>query len=183
MASFLQTMPLIANMRSPALRPRHWAKLEQRINARADPADASFTLEAVLSLRLDQHAALVSALATTATKELSVEMTLEVSMHAVSPSSADAQCGSPDTTGRLLAQGVSRTWEALQLDIAEHNGTYMVRGEPLKMTQCLSSRPASTPLILTKAGAGHRRGVCRSGGQLCGAVGHEGIARHRILCG
>ena len=71
-------MPLIANMRSPALRPRHWRELEERINARADPDDAAFSLEAVLSLRLDQHAALISALATTATKELGVEMALEV---------------------------------------------------------------------------------------------------------
>ena len=77
-ASFAQTMPLIANMRSPALRPRHWRELEERINARADPDDAAFSLEAVLILRLDQHAALISALATTATKELGVEMALEV---------------------------------------------------------------------------------------------------------
>ena len=78
MASFAQTMPLIANMRSPALRPRHWRELEERINARADPGDAAFSLEVVLSLRLDQHAALISALATTAARELSVETTLEV---------------------------------------------------------------------------------------------------------
>ena len=77
-ASFAQTMPLIANMRSPALRSRHWRELEERINARADPSDAAFSLEVVLSLRLDQHAALISALATTAARELSVEMALEV---------------------------------------------------------------------------------------------------------
>ena len=80
-AAFSQTMPLIADLLSPALRPRHWRELEERINARADPGDAGFSLEVLLSLRLDQHAALISALASTAAKELSVERTLEVSMY------------------------------------------------------------------------------------------------------
>ena len=144
-ASFLQTMPLIANMRSPALRPRHWRELEERINARADPNDAAFSLEVVLSLRLDQHAALISALATTATKELGVEMTLEVNMHVASLSSADTQCMPPAVTGCLLAQGIARTWAALPMDLAEHKGIYRVRGEPFMMTPCIDSGPAHQP--------------------------------------
>ena len=35
--------------------------------------------------------------------------------------------------GCLLAQGIARTWEALRMDLAEHKGTYTVRGEPYMM--------------------------------------------------
>ncbi|KAK9846646.1 hypothetical protein WJX81_008333 [Elliptochloris bilobata] len=97
---FASTMPLIANLRSPALRPRHWHELENRIDAHADPDDAHFNLEAVLGLRLDQHAPFVSTLAATATKELGIETALE---------------------------GVAKTWSALGLNFTEHKGIYKVR--------------------------------------------------------
>lgn len=35
--------------------------------------------------------------------------------------------------GCLPAQGIAKTWEALRMDLSEHKGTYMVRGEPYMM--------------------------------------------------
>ncbi len=73
-------MPLIANLRNSALRPRHWKELEHRIDAHADPDNPTFNLEFVLGLRLDQHTAFVATLSATATKELTIEMSLAVRM-------------------------------------------------------------------------------------------------------
>lgn len=75
---FSLTMPLIANLRNSALRPRHWKELEQRIDAHADPDNPTFNLEVVLGLRLDQHTTFVATLSATATKELTIEKSLAV---------------------------------------------------------------------------------------------------------
>lgn len=65
-----------------------------------DPASASFTLESVVALRLDQHCDLISQLSVNATKELAIETSLA---------------------------GIAATWEALFLDLAEYKGTYKLR--------------------------------------------------------
>ena len=47
--------------------------------------------------------------------------------------------------GCLLAQGISRTWETLGLDLAEHKGTHRVRGEPFRDESTLTADPRVTP--------------------------------------
>jgi len=76
--AFALTMPLLADLRNPALRPRHWAELGVHIDARADPGDARFSLEAALGLRLDQHAGFIAALSAAATRQQAVERSLAV---------------------------------------------------------------------------------------------------------
>ena len=76
--AFALTMPLLADLRNPALRPRHWAELGVHIDARAAPGDAGFTLEAALGLRLDQHAGFIAALSAAATRQQAVEQSLAV---------------------------------------------------------------------------------------------------------
>lgn len=65
-----------------------------------DPASSNFTLESVVSLRLDQHSDFISELSVNATKELAIETSL----------------------GAIAA-----TWEGLSLDLAEYKGTYKLR--------------------------------------------------------
>ena len=83
--AFALTMPLLADLRNPALRPRHWAELGVHIDARADPGDARFSLEAALGLRLDQHAGFIAALSAVATRQQAVEQSLAVRAAALAP--------------------------------------------------------------------------------------------------
>jgi dynein heavy chain len=67
---------------------------------RFDPAAASFTLESVVSLRLDQHAEFIAELSVNATKELAIENSLAA---------------------------IAATWAGLSLDLAEYKGTFKLR--------------------------------------------------------
>jgi dynein heavy chain len=75
--SFRQTMPLIMDLRSEAMRPRHWKDLRHRVKEDFDEKSDEFTLEKVFDLGLNQHAAFISELAENAAKELKIERQLE----------------------------------------------------------------------------------------------------------
>ena len=74
---FKKTMPLISDMRNPAMRPRHWNKLMDTIQTRFDPYSDNFTLDSIVQLRLDQHAEFISEMSLNATKELAIEQTIQ----------------------------------------------------------------------------------------------------------
>ena len=76
--SFKKTMPLITDMRNPAMRPRHWARLMEAIGAAFDPTAPGFTLDSVIGLHLDQHADIIAELSANATKELAIELSIQV---------------------------------------------------------------------------------------------------------
>jgi hypothetical protein len=65
-----------------------------------DPASDSFTLDSVMSLRLDQHAELVAELSVNASKEAAIEASL---------------------------QGIAGAWALLPLDLAEYKATHKLR--------------------------------------------------------
>lgn len=67
---------------------------------RFDPASSKFTLESVVSLRLDQHVDFIAELSVTASKEAAIETSLA---------------------------NIAATWAELQLDMAEYKGTYKLR--------------------------------------------------------
>ena len=74
--SFKRLMPLIIDMRNPAVRQRHWNLVMEECGERFDPYSENFTLDRVVQLGLDQHAQFISETSTDATKELAVENTL-----------------------------------------------------------------------------------------------------------
>jgi dynein heavy chain len=75
--TFRAVMPLITDLKNPALRSRHWVQLGEEVGASFDPTtDPAFTLERVFVLHLDRHAEAVSALSSAASQELSIEQTL-----------------------------------------------------------------------------------------------------------
>ena len=78
MESFKKTMPLITDLRNPAMRERHWAQLMDHIGARFDPSGESFTLESVINLHLDQHVDFIAELSGNASKELGIETAIQV---------------------------------------------------------------------------------------------------------
>lgn len=76
--SFKKTMPLITDLRNPAMRERHWAQLMDHIGAKFDPAGEAFTLESVINLHLDQHVDFIAELSGNASKELGIETAIQV---------------------------------------------------------------------------------------------------------
>ena len=73
---FKDTLPLIMDLRSEALRPRHWSALKEEINKQFDQESDSFTLEDVFSLGLHNYSEFIGELSGNATKELNIERAL-----------------------------------------------------------------------------------------------------------
>ncbi|KAJ3115964.1 Dynein heavy chain 2, axonemal [Phlyctochytrium bullatum] len=68
-----RTIPVLLDLKNPAMRDRHWAQLMDEIGKSFQPSSPTFTLEKVLDLGLDQYAESINALSGAATKELSIE--------------------------------------------------------------------------------------------------------------
>lgn len=77
LTEFLQTMPLIQDLRNPAMRTRHWDALKKEIHQDFDEASSEFTLEAVFSTGLNAVPDLISELSANANKELAIEESLK----------------------------------------------------------------------------------------------------------
>ena len=91
-------MPLIMDLRNPAMRDRHWKGLMEEVGQPFDPHGDDFTLEVVLQLGLENHSEAISGLSQAAGKELAIE----------------------DALVKIEAQ-----WETLPLDMAEYKGDYL----------------------------------------------------------
>ncbi|GIM07381.1 hypothetical protein Vretimale_11536 [Volvox reticuliferus] len=98
--AFKRTMPLITDLRNPAMRPRHWEALQTHIGIKFDPHSRGFTLDSVVALRLDQHVDFVAELSVNATKELAIENNIKT---------------------------IAATWSTLLLDMAEYKSTFKLR--------------------------------------------------------
>ncbi|KAI9224867.1 dynein heavy chain and region D6 of dynein motor-domain-containing protein [Blastocladiella britannica] len=66
-------LPVLQDLRNPALRPRHWEQLVDEIGKAFDPNSPDSTLDKVLELGLDQYGESIGAMSGAATKELSIE--------------------------------------------------------------------------------------------------------------
>ena len=73
---FISTMPLIMDLKNPALRARHWEALMKEINKEFDPHSPEFTLEQVFALGLHAVAEFIGDLSANANKELAIEQNL-----------------------------------------------------------------------------------------------------------
>ncbi|KFH07428.1 putative dynein-1-alpha heavy chain, flagellar inner arm I1 complex [Toxoplasma gondii VAND] len=90
---FRKGLPLISNLRSPALRERHWLRLKKEVAEPFDPHSKEFTLNSVVQLDLVRRADLIGRLADEARKEFKIETAL---------------------------QEIASTWKNMQLDIGPH---------------------------------------------------------------
>eukprot|EP00842_Homolaphlyctis_polyrhiza_P005476 jgi/Hompol1/592/HPOL_005362-RA len=98
-----RTIPLLLDLRNPAMRERHWNQIMDDVGKTFNPQGSDFTLDKILDLGLDQHAETISTLSTAATKELSIEQGL---------------------------QEIKQAWEELEIDIApykEEKGYHKIR--------------------------------------------------------
>ncbi|XP_071375886.1 dynein axonemal heavy chain 2, partial [Centroberyx affinis] len=100
---FKRTIPLITDLRNPAMRDRHWQQIRHELQRPFDQTAAEFTLEKIISLGLDQCADRICEISGAASKELSIEQGLE---------------------------GITETWEETFLDIAPYKdkGHHRLRG-------------------------------------------------------
>ncbi|KAJ3375748.1 Dynein heavy chain 2, axonemal [Allomyces arbusculus] len=90
-------IPVLQDLRNPALRPRHWEQLVDEIGKSFDPASPQSTLDLVLELGLDQYSESIGIMSGAATKELSIEEGL---------------------------QGIKDAWQSLELDIVGYKDKY-----------------------------------------------------------
>ncbi|XP_045920170.1 dynein axonemal heavy chain 2 isoform X2 [Micropterus dolomieu] len=100
---FKRIVPLIADLRNPAMRERHWKQICKELQCSFDQTSAEFTLEKIISLGLDKYADKICEISGAASKELSIEQGLE---------------------------DITKTWEETFLDIAPYKdeGHYRLRG-------------------------------------------------------
>ncbi|KAF1335297.1 Dynein heavy chain, partial [Globisporangium splendens] len=94
---FRQTLPLIQDLKSPALRSRHWAQLKEEMGTTFDTESTSFTLERVFSLGFHLHAEFISTLSGNASKELSIGQALD---------------------------NIDKRWSGIDIDIGEYKRVY-----------------------------------------------------------
>uniref|UniRef100_A0A8C6DTU3 Dynein axonemal heavy chain 2 n=1 Tax=Moschus moschiferus TaxID=68415 RepID=A0A8C6DTU3_MOSMO len=100
---FKRTMPLISDLRNPALRERHWDQVRDEVQREFDQESESFTLEQIVQLGMDQHVEKIGEISASATKELAIELAL---------------------------QNIAKTWDVIQLDIVPYKdkGHHRLRG-------------------------------------------------------
>ncbi|XP_060896803.1 dynein axonemal heavy chain 2-like [Labrus mixtus] len=100
---FKRIMPLIADLRNPAMRDRHWKQICEELQCTFDQNSAEFTLEKMISLGLDKYAEKICEISGAASKELSIEQGLD---------------------------DIIKTWKDTLLDIAPYKdeGHYRLRG-------------------------------------------------------
>ena len=91
-------MPLIGDLRNPAMRERHWQELMGEVGKTFDPHSEGFTLETVIALGLEHYQETITTLSTAAGKELAIE----------------------EAIAKIEVQ-----WESLPLDLADYKGEYL----------------------------------------------------------
>ncbi|KAM3621055.1 uncharacterized protein V6R79_005381 [Siganus canaliculatus] len=74
---FKLTIPVIADLKNPALRDRHWRLISEELRHSLDPSNAEFTLEKIIPMEIDKYADKVHEISLAASKELVIEQGLE----------------------------------------------------------------------------------------------------------
>ena len=74
---FQELLPLVVALRNPGLKDRHWAKLSEDLGFAVNGKDPNFTLQKALKLDLVAHIETVEKVSESASKEYSLERTLD----------------------------------------------------------------------------------------------------------
>lgn len=70
---FRTTLPLIAALRHPAMRARHWEKIMGALNTKFDPESPTFTLDRLFALEIHNFGDIINDVSTVAARELAME--------------------------------------------------------------------------------------------------------------
>ncbi|XP_034551682.1 dynein heavy chain 2, axonemal-like [Notolabrus celidotus] len=100
---FKRIIPIIADLRNPAMRDRHWKEICEELQCSVDQTSSEFTLEKMISLSLEKYAEKIGEISGAASKELSIEQGLK---------------------------SIAETWEETSLEIEPYKdeGHHMLRG-------------------------------------------------------
>ncbi|XP_068440309.1 dynein axonemal heavy chain 2 [Clinocottus analis] len=98
---FKRIIPLIADLRNPAMRDRHWEQLSEELKCSFDHTSPDCTLEKIISLNLDEYTDKICEISGAASKELFIEKGLE---------------------------DITKTWEETKLDLVAYKSNYRLRG-------------------------------------------------------
>lgn len=74
MDRFRRTLPLIINLKNPAMRPRHWTKVKEIVDRDFDETSEDFTLDTIAEMELQNYADQIDDISNSATMELAIEI-------------------------------------------------------------------------------------------------------------
>lgn len=66
-------MPLISDLKNPAMRPRHWNKVKKAVGVEFDETSPEFNLEAIYAMEFHKFAEDINEISNAATMELQIE--------------------------------------------------------------------------------------------------------------
>ncbi|XP_014244414.1 dynein heavy chain 2, axonemal isoform X2 [Cimex lectularius] len=98
-----KVLPLINDLKNPALLPRHWNDIKELIGRDFDETDENFTLELVIELNMQNFAEAISEISSSASMEANIGNTLK---------------------------GIENAWKTIELDFLpfKDKGIYRLRG-------------------------------------------------------
>ncbi|KAF7269690.1 hypothetical protein GWI33_017275 [Rhynchophorus ferrugineus] len=71
--AFRRTLPLLGDLKNPAMRPRHWDKVKKVVGIEFDETSSEFNLEAIYAMELHKYAEDINEISNAATMELQIE--------------------------------------------------------------------------------------------------------------
>ncbi|CAG9772859.1 unnamed protein product [Ceutorhynchus assimilis] len=75
--AFRRTLPLLGDLKNPAMRPRHWEKVKTAIGMDFDESSPEFNLEAIYAMEMHKFAEEIGEISNAATMELQIEKGLK----------------------------------------------------------------------------------------------------------
>lgn len=77
---FRRTLPLITDLKNPAMRPRHWQRVKETVDRDFDEQSPEFTLDAITEMEFQNFAEQISDISNSATMELAIEIVSDYSI-------------------------------------------------------------------------------------------------------
>lgn len=74
MDKFRRTLPLITNLKNPAMRTRHWKRVKEAVGRDFDEMSEEFTLDLIAEMQLQNFAEQIDEISNAATMELAIEV-------------------------------------------------------------------------------------------------------------
>jgi dynein heavy chain len=109
---FRRVLPLVVDLKNPAMRPRHWKQISAEVNIEINPTQGDLTLGLMIDYGLDQFAEQISSISGAASKELSIEQTLASIEATWSTTSMDI--GPYKDRGHFVLKGTEEIFLALE---------------------------------------------------------------------
>lgn len=75
--AFRRTLPLLADLKNPSMRERHWDRVRKAMDVDFDQNSPEFNLEAIIAMQMQNYAEDINEVSNAATMELQIEKGLE----------------------------------------------------------------------------------------------------------